>query len=293
MATIEISTKTWSIFNSRVIVVGYGAESGINWSMKLVENDITSNTPGPRSLALISKIHGTTNFWSPTPTACNAVIAEKSAFIRSIPLPNGGHLYRGADADGVIIEQGQGYCVSPADCLTVYVMTPGGELICSHAGRDSIIDIPGIVENKPKEAMKSIAVSLGAKMSLEHRKQALVHFGFSGTRAGSHYALNPDNPKYPNNNKVINYLFTEFGDDAFARMDGARDGGWIDLSSILWHQLIEMGFSPENIKIDTTCTYQDKPGRSDNGVYDWHSNSRNTGTELAMCRNLIVAHFVN
>lgn len=282
---LDMPAKTpWKpLFDGSVFIRAHGWNpKGISWSMRTIED--LYFTEDDRPITIYAGAYGTKNVWSPTPSTCNALIADRDPLKWKQLHRSRVTLYRGPEADGVTIFPGEGYAVSPADCPTVLVMCTDGRLICCHAGRDSIVDMQAFKDGRepgPRLA-HNIAEAVG---STEERALAQVYIGFSGISAGKHFAHDPTNEKHSHNRRLVNWVEKNFGPEGFAKEDGALEGGWIDLHSILWHQLVALGFAPELVQIEMTCTYRDL---NQDGNPAWFSNARGDKE-----RNLLIVHYLS
>src|SRR6185369_10334050 len=107
-----------------------------NWDLKKLLNseNLLSDDPLAENLRIISNEHGITKIYAPKATHCNAIICEPKDLEQEIVLSDTLSVYRGFDADGVVIPKGSAMFTSSADCPTIAVYDKENEtLVGAHA----------------------------------------------------------------------------------------------------------------------------------------------------------------
>ncbi len=176
-------------------------------------------------------------------------------------------LFRGSNFEGLKIKKGEAFFLPSADCLTVIVQDEFGEVVASHAGRDSLIDL-----NNPfkENIFKNIKKNLSGDLK---KMKVWIGFGilaksFVHELTGAHSEINL------NRYKLIRYAYDDIGSENIIM----GDLGEIDTFELAKRQAVESGMAIENIEIDDSINtftdnrfYSHRAGGEDklgrNGVF--------------------------
>lgn len=128
---------TRDLFGGALTIVVYGASRNWNYAGDSVEQMEEKNPGITAAIAEVMAEFGIKRALVPKP-AFNALIAMSSDLTLQ-RLPN---FWRGADADGVLLERaGDAYFLASADCLTTVLWSPDKRIAMAlHCGRDALVD---------------------------------------------------------------------------------------------------------------------------------------------------------
>ncbi|MEN9852158.1 MAG: hypothetical protein RI996_101 [Candidatus Parcubacteria bacterium] len=191
----------------------------------------------------------------------NGKIDESTEFNEEILLPNGKLLYRGSNTEGCLLQRGDVFVVSPADCLTVIAKSDKG-IIASHAGRESLFNIDN--PDGPN-VVKSILDILGPDTKF--------WTGF-GIHAGEHFKHDETNSAHGERTKQRREaLQYKYGPTT-------HSDGNLDMHGILVDQIEAYGGERSNVTVDKTfCTFNET---DEDGIARFYSQRRE-----GLSRNLV------
>lgn len=245
-----------------VRLIGFGKP--YDWSLRLYQG----NTPKSELEALAPSLYlpkitleyGMGKFlYAPSPRLFNAEVCSES---ETMPLrvevwskshQNTIWLYRGKDADGLMLSRGNMYVVSAAGCPIVILRdSASGALGVAHAGLRSIIDEGRLKGERPRKH-ESVVFSLSQAMHAHGVRN------FSSVEALIAFPIDPQDFTYPwdhpefgeLNKKRTEYLVNRWGHEAIANYDNQkrRELGRPDLAAIIKSQCTSLGIPTENIQV--------------------------------------------
>ncbi len=147
-------------------IVLFGKETG-NWSMnRLQEKGDHISEPGLYSqLSRLGQQYYFQDLLAPSPVHFNTTICGSSDL--STVIQNGAgsvRIFRGCQADGVVLRYGQVGAIPTADCPSIVVYCQTSRLaIIAHAGAGSLVDIDHILHGKPARQHPSVVDAIVEK----------------------------------------------------------------------------------------------------------------------------------
>lgn len=149
------------LFDGKVTLIVFGAPFNWNYAGTSRE-DMEAKNPGiTAALEEVMREYGIKCALVPKP-AFNAKVVTDADLPNEL-LPN---FFRGADADGVILEKpGDAYLLASADCLATAIWDPRmGILAALHCGRDALVDRNRL--NKSEGAKRTDESVIGTAMKM-------------------------------------------------------------------------------------------------------------------------------
>lgn len=236
-------------------------EGRVDWSFKEINpnGDRTVMKQRLRMLSKVAAAHNIDSVFSPVPSQFNGKIVNPGKLrTRGYILEEGAPLivYRGDPvyADGVILEIGQTFAVSSADCPTLVVQDPDSDLIgVAHCG---LLSLAHNVVGNLFEALGGDPKKLRAFIT-----------------AGAHF---------------LPYTITSDTHPEIRTLLGNKNGEVHSSGSVLVYNLItalleEQGLNRGRVDFNRICTVTPE------GV-DVYSQHRDRGTDRAGKRNLVLVH---
>ncbi len=277
-------TATWELRGAQAMMWGRPT----NWSTASLTEE-GSQEKAREVVGLLGDLateYDLNRILSPTVSDFNSrFLNDAEQYPRQLTLPGTAcKLHRGLRGDGFEIHPGDAGIVAPADCAVVVVTTASGRVFMLHAGRDSLVDrqlLNGDVASKPDA---SIIFATWKQLNQKERQTSEWHI-LPSISAGAHFEHRFDHPKRGESNEhLVAHLLKRY---SHACVQGHPSRGRISIPDVIAAQLAqECGADPDQITVDTRCTYREK---SSDGTYVWHSNARSVrtgGDHLA--RNLVV-----
>ena len=256
------------LFSVRVEV--FGRKTG-NWSIRHVkEKRDMPNYPlarkRVRTICTIAAIRGAKCVIAPIPSRLSGtVIAARNVppegVIRLTP-----PFLRGIYADGAFLGRNEAFFMASADCpIVVLVGTQSGIVAALHGGRDAIIDRSAAEKGIPSRRYESVVDAALARFPDE--PDAI--FAFIGFGIGARHFRHPfGHPVHGKRNRaLVSYLMHKYG----CVVRGAEEEGCIDLSEIIFRQIVRHKIPACNIKRDGADTFSDKDA---SGEYRFWSHAR-------------------
>jgi hypothetical protein len=162
-------------------------------------------------------------------------------------------LYRGKDADGLVLSRGNTYVVSAAGCPILILRDPVSNILgVAHAGLRSVYD-EGKLKGERARKHESVVFSLSVAM----RRQGVQ--SFAKVEALIAFSIDPQDFTFPWNHqqygelnqKRTEYLVNRWGHEAIANYDNQkrRELGRPDLAAIIKSQCTSLGIPTENIQV--------------------------------------------
>jgi copper oxidase (laccase) domain-containing protein len=296
MSSLEqiIPTLSVPVFGGKVSIHAFGCAGERNYSFREIDQSPDAYETHKDVFAALAAIPADCDFYAPSPVLMNAEIVEPDE-IRAAPLakrwamkrsvaPFGDFfLHRGLAADGLAcLDPQTGYAMSSADCALI-VVECDGIIIATHAGRNSIVDVPAIQGEQPRRNESVVETIFNNYVCLAEAKQTHVWVGLS-ISPGSHFQHVRGNPRFPHNDRMIDTITKKYGKECFK--DDGQGGalGWLDTKELIRRQFMHFGVPMENITLDSVCTYSDT---DEDGRHLWHSNIRNNIHADKHGRNLV------
>lgn len=158
----------------------------LGWSMRHLQRSGDELKPENQHLVKllreVAKEKNIHTFLAPIAVPQNGKLELAPLFERTIDLCDGVVVKRGSDVEGVLIEKGEAFLVSPADCLTVVAESEKG-ILATHAGRESLFNVnypnrEGVVENLIKILGTGAKIWAGFGISKDffiHNKSDITH----------------------------------------------------------------------------------------------------------------------
>lgn len=180
-------------------------------------------------------------------------------------------LHRGLYGDGFEVHPSDVGIIAPADCAVVVATTPNGRVFMLHAGRDSLVDRQKIMSGIESKQFESIIFAAWHEMCRVSKENALQSkwFVLPSISHGDHFQHNWEDSVRGDANKLMVSYLTKRYDNA---VKGNLESGMINIPAIIASQLVQYcGVNPENIFVDTRCTYTERDACNQ---FVWHSNAR-------------------
>lgn len=209
-----------------------------------------------RHLPAIARQIGIREILVPSPVKSNTLIVTKDDLHTKFPLGEGDGwpmtVWRGAEADGVILRPGQTAGISLGGCGYITVLhEPSSQLGVAHGSRESLIDEARLL-GKPARRYESVTVSLieamGVSMERAHEVKAAIYFPIPAKRFEHRW----DHPKFGGRNENRSrFLYESYGEAAVPGWSDAelRQEGRIDLGELPFAQFARMGVPEDSIEI--------------------------------------------
>jgi|GEM_PF-6171081 len=152
ISPIPIAEFFFPTGNKRQCTVSlFGDDSGgnpYNWSFAQLELGTTEHETRielMRRLDAISKRYETQNWYAPVPIQFNGRIVLPPQLNNPISISNEtGRIWRGAEADGIMLPYGSGFLISTGGC-PIIIATDGEQVCAAHAGLESVVPWGGDV----------------------------------------------------------------------------------------------------------------------------------------------------
>lgn len=280
-----------------VEVTVYGACRDWNFS-GVNHGDMESRNPWITSaIAQVISAHDIKRALAPKPESGTRIVTAGDTKTPILGIPVLAGFFRGAEADGILIERpGDAYFLASAD-IPVVVIYDGKNhrVFCLHCGLDSLVDRNKLqgrgarefesvidsaisrigINEDPHDLRAFIAASIGPD-SFKHPITAFVN-GVDGQSV-----INPDSER---NRLLVEHLsdtcdyYSEH--EARGSVVTCITAGDINLTELIRFRLLRAGVQLKNVQSDGHDTAADKY-RS--GEYVFHSHRRDGGTK----RNLVV-----
>jgi copper oxidase (laccase) domain-containing protein len=200
-----------------------------------------------------------------------APLAKRWAMKRSVAPFGDFFLHRGLVADGLAgLNPRTGYAMSSADCAHI-VVECDGEILATHAGRSSIVDMPSIQGEQPRMNESVVETIHKNHVGPGRAKRTHVWVGLS-ISPGPHFQHVRGNPRFPYNGRMIDTITEKYGKECFKDDGQGGELGWLDTKELIRRQFMHFGVPMENITLDSVCTFGDT---DESGRHLWHSNIRN------------------
>lgn len=282
MESLIYAQKITLIFGGQATVVAFGRQSNShphNWSLANLEEPEATHL----HTALGAYTYDNQEIFAPRPTLANGKIIGYEALNKEILLPNGKKVFRGIDADGVILPIGSSHALSSGDCATIVVHWQGDDgnphLIAAHAARDSLLD-PEFFKDagKPRTSL-SVVENIIKEIPVVCLKTASAWVGMA-IGAGTHFSHPTSDVHHPQNKKRNNFILERYGVQCF---DGPNYLGQYCIKEIARAQLEQQGINPKAIEVDDVDTHNDKVANN----FAWHSYRRTKEP----ARNLVLVNF--
>lgn len=214
------------------------------------------------------------DIYAPRPATFNAEICTPQDLTEKIGMshPHAGYtLYRGCDADGVVVPARSAFFIGSADCITIVAHNPrDGMTIAAHGGRDCLVDRTRINREGPQRRFESVVDAIMARFHERAAPDLLVFLTCGiGPENFSHLC---DDEKYgPGNMRMVLDILAKWGSTCLV---GDHFQGKVCLSEIIRAQFIRHGVLPHHIGSDTVDTFTDRDAM---GRPRWWSHRRGDG----------------
>lgn len=251
------ATATFCLFGGRIEAHEFGRPH--NWQLTGDESQDTI----PR-IALIAQEIGLKNIYAPRPSDFNGLVCTPDELGTPIQLGEGEDtpiLWRGCDADGVVIPAGAAFWLSSADCFTIIAHDPEtGTTAAAHAGRDSVINRRRISDSSERQnrSFESVVDAIVARFSKEAvpRLKVFMTCGV-GPESFGHPLAHPQAGE--ENRRLVEDILANWGPTC---LSGNPSEGKICLSELIRLQFLALGTPAHHIGYDAadTCTDTDEYG---------------------------------
>jgi hypothetical protein len=281
-----------SIFNGKVLVLMIGIndflDSKLGWTMRGVYDQASLNEKEYLKSLLdkVSRVLNLSALYAPVSVSQNGlIVGEDEHFKHELEVNNRVCLYRGLDREGLFLNEGQAFVVSPADCHTLVLQDEYGNILASHMGRNSQVDL-----NNPER--KSVIENAIESLKINNKNNGLetdVRKIKMWVGNGIHYLnyLHPIDGKYGEQNKKRNDLIRNklnfHNKGMFGEIDVVQDG-YYDVNEFAIAEAKRLGLPPENITIDMTVDTAGDVCSKENPMF--YSNTKGTGRNLVIVINL-------
>ena len=270
MSSAAVPTTSHRFFDGAVEVDCFGRSSG-NWALKGFErSESEANNPSiGRKIEALHKAHRIGRLYLPTPRTFNALLV--SSIDLKVPWLDG-RIFRGAEAEGVLLDKVQDACgIASSDCPTIVARNGAtGLVVAAHAGRESLYDADRLFNGAAPRRFASVVDAIMDALLTSNIRSAsdiqahvvcgICQANFSHPCDGSEQG--------DRNRKMCAYLNDAWG-------QGVARHGYISLPELITRQFEKYGVEPSDVHWDKIDTYGDK----ENDDYRWHSHRRTRSGE--------------
>ncbi len=240
---------------------------------KIPEMEIIENQNDHRGVMLreLARKYAVNRIYAPKPTLFNGRVCRPGELKEHFLIERDITIYRGANADGVVVPRGAGFFITSADCPTIVLCDiPHDILIAAHAGLWSLLDKSLVFGTSPQEPRPHASVVDAIMAHLpKHNREHLEIIITCGIDS-SQYVFDPLHPQYGGANKqLLTYLDSTYGENTNPKNQDGKP--YLSLKSIIKHQFERYGIDPHTIHHDGIDTYSDV---DHNGDYKYWSNAR-------------------
>ena len=270
------------LFGGKVTIIVFGAPFNWNYAGASREEMEAKNPGITAAIAEVMRKYDIKRALVPKPAFNARVVTDANLPNELLP-----HFFRGADADGVILERpGDAYLLASADCLAAAIYDPQtGAVAALHCGRDALVDRTHLnagdrrkhetVIDAASDALDEIAY--GTEPLGEYH--ALQVFLAAGIRPGTFDHPTANHPFAEANKRMIDHLIeVQSKSEHLPMIVTDAYAGKIDLFALVRHQLDAQDITKiEEDEFDTATS------KGPDGEYLFHSNRRDK-----VKRNLVV-----
>ncbi len=274
------------LFGGKATIIAFGAPFNWNYAGASRE-EMEAKNPGITAvLEEVMRKYDIKRALVPKP-AFNAKVVIDADLPNEL-LPN---FFRGADADGVILERpDDAYFLASADCLAAAIFDPEtGFLAALHCGRDALVDRVRLDTNGLKYRDQESVIDAGiylldeeffVRTGSNEDSSRMSVFLAAGIRPSSFHHPIQDVTYGETNERLILHLIEEQTKKGFYFSSIVKDvpNGSIDLFALARHQLHQHG-------IDVVCEdeFDTATSKNEQGNFLFHSNRRDK-----VKRNLVI-----
>ncbi len=269
---VHLKDQSVGVAHSKKIAVEHLTQPH-DW--KISETEIIQSPDDHRRIMLrnLAQKYAVNRIYAPKPTFFNGIVCHPGELKKRFLIERDITIYRGKNADGVVVPRGAGFFVTSADCPTIVVCdTRHDILIAAHAGLWSLLDkslVLGIERPRhEKRPHKSVVDAMMAHLPKHNRGhlEIIITCGIDSPN----YVFDPRHPKYGDTNiRLLAYLDEMYGENTNPRNQNGKP--YLSLKSIIKHQFEAYGIDPHTIHHDGIDTYSDI---DHDGNYKYWSNAR-------------------
>lgn len=208
--------------------------------------------------------------FAPSPVKFTDRIIDPAELTAQVPV--GQYLlYRNSEqpADGVSIQGGEAFVVSPSSCPTTVMIGSDGKAVVLHTGRDCLIDRHGLKHSMPTPGRKHPSIIYSALYHLGNPQEVQVKVLWS---IPPHlFVHDMEHPEHGATNERMHYVVSTIWGPDSVPLRGKKF--WLDLPKLIRDQCMSRGVPEDNI--DLKHAYQSPSGT-------WLNGAPGTGRNLVI-----------
>lgn len=250
-------TVEHSLFGGAVLVLVFGRPKTY---ARLIRNQ-----PALRTIVGHALDNGAQNIYAPKTTTFNALVVDPRSDQFGERLSLGSATFHtGKLADGVLLTEPSAFFIASADCPTFIARFPNGDIVATHAGRNSLIDMAVVKGGRHREHGSVIfAAAAHCHGNLSKMQTALICGIGSPSLCHPRIGLGH---KALDDQRIIDWVLRKWGCQ-------------LDLYEIVKAQLCSLGAPTDSISFfyDHVDTYRDGLSRGEPVYHSHRRDSPNDG----------------